>query len=401
VYLDSFTVLVASCAAMVFIGVALFYFWNLDRASSWLLWWSVPFIIGGLGAASYLRPNWENEFATIGFGNAVRIAALCMLWQGARVFEHRRPVLPVLIAAPLIWLGLCLFPPFFANMPARVVVVSLFNASFCGLAAYELWRGRAESLASRQPAITTFLSFAILMLARVGTASILPFPMGALPIDPTWMALFNFTVFVHATFLGFLLIALTKERREAEQRHFALLDPLTGLMNRRAFMSQVERAARRRKIGREPMSLLVLDLDHFKLINDRFGHDVGDRVLIAFAGVAEACVRSTDQLHRMGGEEFCLILQDTPLAESIAVAERIRQAFAGVTVSAGSQKVVATVSIGIATTDHVGFDLEVLHAAADAAMYEAKARGRDCVVVADPAALLCAVPASGGWRRSA
>ena len=400
-YFDSFTVLAASCVAMVFIGVALLYFWTLDRASSWLLWWSAPFIVGGLASAAYFRPEWGSDFAVIGIGNAVRITALGMLWQGARVFERRKPMLLVLVTTPIVWLGLCLFPPFLSSMPARVMGVSIFNGAFCGLAAYELWRGRGEYLTSRRPAMLTFLSFATLMLVRVGTVELLPFPMGALPPDPTWMALFNLAVFLHATFLGFLLIAMTKERREAEQRQFALLDPLTGLMNRRAFMGQVERTARRRKVGREPMALLVLDLDHFKSINDRFGHDIGDRVLVAFAGVAEACVRATDQLHRMGGEEFCVILSDTPLPEAIAVAERIRQAFAAVSVSTGSQSAFGTVSIGIATTDHVGFDLEVLHAAADAAMYEAKARGRDCVVVADPAALRCAVPVPGGWRKSA
>ena len=399
--LDSATLLVASSAAIVFLGCALLYFWNLDRASKWLLWWSVPFIIGGAGVVAYLRSNWGSDFAVIGVGNAVRVAAVCMLWQGARVFERRKPMVWLCILVPLLWIALCLYPPFFSSMAARIVGVSLFNAAFCGLATYELWRGRAERLASRLPAVLTFLSFSVLMLVRAGAVHVLPFPMGVLPLDPTWMGLFNFAVFVHATFLGFLLIAMTKERREAQQRHFALLDPLTGLMNRRAFMSHLERTARRRKVGREPLALLVLDLDHFKLINDRFGHDVGDRVLVAFAGVAEASVRATDQLHRMGGEEFCFILPDTRVPDAVAVAERIRQAFAGVTILAGSQSVAATVSIGIASTDHVGFDLELLHAAADAAMYEAKARGRDRVVVADPAARRSAPPASSGRRRSA
>lgn len=385
--LDSFTVLVSCCVAMVFIGVALFHFWTIDRGSKWLLWWSMPFVIGGVGAASYLRPDWDSDLISIVFGNAIRITALCLFWQGARVFEGRRPMWSALIATPLVWLGLCLVPPFLASMPARVVAISLFNAAFCGLAAHELWRGRAEGLASRRAAIMTFLSFGSLMLARVATVGTLPFPMGALPLDPSWMAFFNFAVFVHATFLGFLLIALTKERREAEQRHFALLDPLTGLMNRRAFMSEAERSVRRPRIGRQPLALLVLDLDNFKSINDRFGHDVGDRILVTFAAVAETCVRPTDQLHRMGGEEFCFILPDTSLADAIAIAETIRQRFAEASVEAGRERAVATVSIGIAGTEHAGFDLELLHAAADTAVYEAKARGRDRVVVADTKAL--------------
>lgn len=385
--LDSFTVLVSSSVAMLFLGCALLYFWNLDRASRWLLWWAIPFLAGGIAIVSYMRPGWEGDFTVIGFGNAARITAVCILWQGARVFERRRPLLLVVLLTPLVWLGLCLIPPFFASMAARVVGVSLFNAAFCALAAYEFWRGRAEPLASRTPAIVVLISFAALMLSRVATVNLLPFPMGALPLDPVWMGIFNLAVFVHASFLGFLMIAMTKERREAEQRSFAMLDPLTGLMNRRAFMSQAERSARRGNSGREPLALLVLDIDHFKSINDRFGHEVGDRVLNGFAAVAEACMRSTDQLYRIGGEEFCFILPDTTLPDAIAVAERVRQNFAGTSVKAASGTARATVSIGISASDHAGFDLEALLAAADAAVYEAKARGRDRVVVADPVAL--------------
>lgn len=390
--LDSFTLLVSFCAAMVFLGFTLLYFWNLDRASKWLLWWSVSFLIGGAAIVSYIRPDWASDFNSIGFGNAARITALCLLWQGTRVFERRKPFVLLILLTPVVWIGLCLIPPFFASMAARVVGVSLFNAAFSALAAYELWRGRAETLASRKPAMVVLLTFTALMLFRVATVNLLPFPMGALPLDPMWMGIFNLAVFVHASFLGFLLIALTKERREAEQRTFASLDPLTGLMNRRAFMSQVERSARRRKFGREPLALLVLDLDHFKSINDRFGHDVGDRVLVAFATVAEACARPTDQLYRMGGEEFCFILPDTTLPDAIAVAERVRKAFAGNSVKTGRGSASATVSIGVAMTEHAGFDLELLLAAADAAVYEAKARGRNRVVVADPIALRPAVP---------
>lgn len=399
--LDSFTLLLASCIAVAFIGLALLHFWSGDRASRWLLWWAVPFILGGVGAMGYLRPNWETDPLTIGLGNGVRIFAFCLFWQGARVFHGRPPQRWAMALIPLAWLGLCLVPSFLASLHTRVMAVSLFNGLLCVLAAWELWRGRAEKLASRRAAVMTFLSFAALMLLRLAAVDVLPFPMGALPPDVNWMGLFNLAVFVHATFLGFLLIALTKERHEAEQRQFALLDPLTGLMNRRAFMGEAERSARRVNIDGGPMALLVLDLDNFKSINDSFGHEVGDRVLVAFAAVAEACVRPTDQLHRMGGEEFCFILPNTSLKEAVAIAERIRRAFAQASVDAYGGRAGATVSIGIAGAEHAGVDLEVLHAAADAAVYEAKARGRDCVVVADPETLRRFVEDSVQQRRIA
>ena len=184
-----------------------------------------------------------------------------------------------------------------------------------------------------------------------------------------------------------MFLAMTLERREAEQRSFALSDPLTGLMNRRAFADFASRMNRRRAGFRSSMALLVLDLDHFKSVNDRYGHEVGDRMLEAFAEVAENNVRPSDQLFRMGGEEFCFALPETPLLEAIAVAERIRKAFEVSVIETPMGPARATVSIGIAATQFA-VEIEVLLAAADAAVYEAKARGRNRVVAAEPNSLL-------------
>jgi diguanylate cyclase (GGDEF)-like protein len=386
--LDAFTLLISTSATLVFIGCALLYFWYRDRRSTWLCWWGVPFVVGGLAALTYVRPNWDSDFFTIAVGNAARIGALAMLWHGAQVFHRKRPTLWVTALIVAVWVGGCLIPEFLQSMAWRVAAVSVANALVCGLAAWELWLGRNEKLPSRAPAIGVLLSFSVLMAARVVGVGFLPFPMGAGPLDPLWLAGFNLAIFVHATFLGLLLIAMTKERLELQQRNIALVDPLTGLMNRRAFMTQVERNARRRATGREATSFLVLDLDHFKSINDRHGHEIGDRVLALFATTSEANVRATDQLYRMGGEEFCFVLPDTEVQDAIIVAERIRREFATSAVETpGGERILATVSIGIATAEFAGFDYEVLLAAADAALYEAKARGRNRVIVTAPAAL--------------
>jgi diguanylate cyclase (GGDEF)-like protein len=385
VQLDSYTLLIASSAAMVFLGCALLYFWNRDRRSRWLLWWSIPFIVGGIAALGYVRPNWQVDYLTIGVGNAARIVAVALLWQGARVFEGRRPQYLVLLLIPAVWLALCLIPSFFYSMPARIIGVSAAHAALSALTIWEFWRGRAERLPSRLPAMACFASFGALMLIRIAGVNVLPFPMGAGPLDPAWLGGFNLLVFGHCFFLGLLLIALTKERLELEQRTFALVDPLTGLMNRRAFMGHVEQNALRRGMAPESTAVLVLDLDHFKSINDQHGHDVGDRVLASFASVAAANMRPTDQLYRLGGEEFCFVLPESDVPVALRVAERVRRAFAAhAYVGADGTAIAATVSIGVANADHAGFDLEVLLAAADAALYEAKSRGRNRIVVADP-----------------
>lgn len=384
--LDSYTILVTTIVTLIFLGCSLLFFWHRDRRSTWLLWWALPFIIGGFAIISYTRPNWSTDFNAIAIGNALRLAALGLLWEGTRVFGGRKPLLWPLAALIGIWIGLCLYPPFLGSMPARIVGVSVINMIIVLASAWELWRGRAEHLPSRFPAIVVFCSFAVFMLLRIPLVGVAPFPYGAGPLDPMWMAGFNLLVFVHAFFLGLLLIALTKERLELQQRNIALVDPLTGLMNRRAFMGHVERNTQRRGLTPESTALLILDLDHFKDVNDQYGHEIGDKVLASFGAVAQSCIRPTDLLYRLGGEEFCCVLPDTDVHAALRVAERIRKAFAGHAYQhTGGHIIPATVSIGIATADQAGFDLEVLLAAADAALYEAKSRGRNRVVVADPA----------------
>jgi diguanylate cyclase (GGDEF)-like protein len=133
--------------------------------------------------------------------------------------------------------------------------------------------------------------------------------------------------------------------------------------------------------------MLVLDLDHFKLVNDRYGHEAGDQILQHFGTISRAATRPGDLLYRMGGEEFCFLLPGTGLGEATAIAERVRENFAESAVTSAGLPVRATVSIGIAAVEHAGFDLELLLAAGDAAVYEAKARGRNQTVVADASAL--------------
>lgn len=385
--LDSYTLLVASCGLLLMLGVAFVFLWLRDRSSTWLLWWGFPIITTGIALTLYLQDSWQESFISIAFGNAARIAATGCLWYGIRLFEGRRPPWGVVSALGVAWVALCLYPPFVESLMARITVVSLAMCVLCGLGARELWIDRADGLRSRLPTIIVFASASLLMLVRALVASFAPFPVGAGALDNFWLAAFSWLTMGHILFAAIFFLAMTMERREAEQRGFAMSDPLTGLLNRRAFGDFAQRLARRRDGRHDDTALLVLDLDHFKQINDRFGHDVGDRLLKAFAEVAENNVRSSDQLFRMGGEEFCFVLPGTSLAEAIEVAERVRRAFEAVAIQAGTDFASATVSIGMAATSTV-VDADVMLAAADAAVYEAKARGRNRVVIAEPAALL-------------
>ena len=124
-----------------------------------------------------------------------------------------------------------------------------------------------------------------------------------------------------------LFVSLSKERLELDQRTKAQTDPLTGALNRRAFMWRGERLLQRHAHEHAPLCLLFLDLDHFKSLNDRFGHSGGDDVLMSFVDLVNACIRPTDFLFRIGGEEFCCLLPYTTTEQAHRVAERMRHQF--------------------------------------------------------------------------
>ena len=155
-------------------------------------------------------------------------------------------------------------------------------------------------------------------------------------------------------------------------------DPLTGLLDRRGFMGEAERRLQLAERRDASLALLYVDLDRFKQINDGFGHAVGDAVLHAFARVALLGVRDDDVVARIGGEEFVILLDDTSLDGAKRVAERIRTEFRGAAVDGLPDDFAVTLSVGIADSAH-GEELAAFMARADAALYEAKAAGRDCV----------------------
>jgi len=157
----------------------------------------------------------------------------------------------------------------------------------------------------------------------------------------------------------------------------ALADPLTGLANRRALDLVWPREVARAERHGAPCCVLAADLDHFKQINDRTGHAMGDRVLGAVAGVLTATVRAEDFVARVGGEEFTILLPQTDLPAAVAVAERLRVAVAAIDLSPGPAG--CTLSIGLACSRLT--PLPALLLAADRALYQAKAHGRDRVEV--------------------
>jgi diguanylate cyclase (GGDEF)-like protein len=177
---------------------------------------------------------------------------------------------------------------------------------------------------------------------------------------------------------------LTQAQKVLEQ--LAVTDPLTGLYNRRYFEERMRETFS--LIGRQKVTvhLLMFDLDHFKLINDRWGHSVGDAVLVHFSEIMRRCVRRHDIIARIGGEEFVIAMLNIPVEQATRAAERIRKEVEGMPYKLGPDSIPVTTSIGLASFGDGWSDepptLDTLMKQADAALYRAKSEGRNRLVIA-------------------
>jgi diguanylate cyclase (GGDEF)-like protein len=379
--IDTFTVLLFGLFIKLVLGVLFVVFWLKNRRTPWFGWWSISLLLGSLTSVLYMWRG-PDSLVSVGVGNAALVLSFACCWQGARAFDRRPPLWSPVLLAPLLWVAVCFIPDFVASISYRVVLSSAFIAPLLAMAAVEFWRGRAERLPSRWPVIVIFAFFALFFAARIPLVGVAPFPFGALPMQAGWLGAFNLAMFVHTILLSVLLVSLSKERLELDQRTKAQTDPLTGALNRRAFMWRGTRLLQRHAHERAPLCLLFLDLDHFKSLNDRFGHSGGDDVLTSFVGLVNACIRPTDFLFRIGGEEFCCLLPYTTTEQAHRVAERIRHQFEMTMTEVVGTVVKATASVGIASTDAFGYELDALMRRADTAVYTAKRAGRNRVVVA-------------------
>lgn len=173
-----------------------------------------------------------------------------------------------------------------------------------------------------------------------------------------------------------------QERHEAELEHMATHDPLTGMLNRRAFQERLRAEIARAERHQRPLSVAILDLDDFKQVNDRFGHDVGDRVLADAAQRLVAVARRDEHIARIGGEEFGWILPECATAGACAAAERARRAISSAPFGEAGR---LTLSAGVCELGEGGRDFDSLYRGADQALYAAKRAGRDRTVVSSSA----------------
>ena len=259
-----------------------------------------------------------------------------------------------------------------AKGPVDLIIVNATARAFDGLRfAAQL---RSDEATRHLPvlAVVDFDERSRLVKAlEIGVNDILP-----KPIDPQGLAARARTQIRRKRYTDYLRDNLD------HSLELAVTDQLTGLHNRRYMAGQLEALVRRATHGGDPVACLLIDIDHFKKINDGYGHDVGDEVLREFAVRVASNVRAIDLPCRYGGEEFVVVMPDTKLEDAERIAERIRLHVAGspFRVKGGSELLTVTISVGVAATLGEGDKPEALLKRADEAVYEAKAHGRNKVV---------------------
>lgn len=378
--IDIPTVILWNGVALSLVGAIFLLYWGWQSRSAGLFWWYLPFLFGLLAAFSVLmRPMpfafWGERGSTL-----LIILAYGGLWQAARVFADRSHVmLPVLVLAAG-WLALSVALGhfgggiYFGNL-ALGALITLFNAG----AAYEFWRGRKQEPLPSRMAVVFILVVNALFQAIIHLFSpFLPAPLGVQEVTAWAVVVYNAEVLFLALSMAMLVIALFRERVAEEYHQLAIHDPLTGLLNRLTFDAHL---ADETSVPTGPYALMVIDIDHFKKINDSFGHHVGDEVIIQAARTIERGLRRSDRLYRFGGEEFVCLLPGVNGDVARMIAERIRKSFSEVITLVPEGEVHATISIGVAASRDGSRAHAAVLADADSALYLAKRGGRNRVEV--------------------
>ncbi|WP_141700671.1 GGDEF domain-containing protein [Methyloceanibacter superfactus] len=254
---------------------------------------------------------------------------------------------------------------------------------------------------SHWPAVAALVATAIAVLLVIPLSTRVPFERPSEAYLSGWFSSVTLVMVIVRITLAFVVLAMAKQRQEMEQRVYALTDTLTGLPNRRALYDKLDALERSHILQATPISVLFFDLDHFKDVNDTFGHETGDRVLKLFAATAGAHLNGSSIIARMGGEEFAAVLPGEGSSTATKTAEAIRAAFAGSAAVINGMTIGATVSAGVASNSCAcdSSDIGALFRQADAALYAAKRTGRNRVEFAGTDGVTL-VPATAAVRTA-
>lgn len=350
--------------------------------------WGCVAMVGG--AVLFSFRNALSPLLTVVLANTLIVGGIVLLHVSVRRFAGLRAGyrcavgLLLAVGAVLLWLTMVV-----DDYRGRLEFVTSVNALLFGLSALLLFRMKKQGFAERFTG-TLFAAEALVTLGRFY------FALTGQSSENYWnhnslihvLYLASFSIALVGLSLGFMLMVTTRVQEKLE--YAASHDDLSGAYTRATFFRMMANEVQRARRQRRPLSLLLIDIDDFKRINDGHGHPVGDAVIKTFATVATSELRAHDLLCRYGGEEFALLLPDTALDEATAVAERIRVRFSeGVFDGMPS----FTVSLGVQSTQGGALEVAEMIEGADRALYIAKKLGKDRVEIAPEVSYM---PDAGG-----
>ncbi|MCA3577421.1 MAG: GGDEF domain-containing protein, partial [Bradyrhizobium sp.] len=303
------------------LGAMLWLFGRQENIPA-LKWWGTAYLLGAASVALWtVGGSTLDRFVLLGL-NAIGFAACGMVWNAARIFHGRKANLPGLVLGPIAWIGAVTT---IEDPAMRLTIGAGIVAVYAALTASELWSERRRAMQRRWIAIVIPVAHGCVLMLPILVGDLLRLN-GQNFVSSFWVSLFSIELVLYAIGTVFVIFMMVSDRAVAVHKTAASIDPLSGMLNRRGFSEACARVIEREATAGRPVTVMIFDLDHFKSINDRFGHPAGDEILKLFSAVVINNLRISDLSGRIGGEEFAALLPCS-LEEGVLVAERVREAF--------------------------------------------------------------------------
>lgn len=381
--LDTPTVAFVTVLVVCLQGGILTALWVIHRDMRGIGYWAIGALMIASGVLGAFLLSGALPSAPLVIANIAIVAGFIVTWWGIDAFFGRRPGYRLGFALLAISAATIIYFVATGNSRDRVLFLIGFFALISGLRLYSTLREVNPGTRFSQIMISLALAaqgiYYLVLATAVFSLPPVDKPLAQVSIYG-WLFLIPMLLSIVVVFGVVLLVNQTIAMRLQES---ARRDVLTEALTRRAMEEVAADELARSRRHSLPLSLLLLDIDHFKLVNDQYGHAAGDAALRQFAAAVRRCLRREDVFGRLGGEEFCALLPNTAVGGAAQLAERIRQSVANLAVEAGGHRLSLKVSIGVASLGDQGGNWDELVNQADRAMYAAKRAGRNRVIVGD------------------
>jgi diguanylate cyclase (GGDEF)-like protein len=345
--------------------------------------WALGFALQAGGALLVGLRSIYPDVALIPLGNTLIVVGhICQFVAVKQFLGEGFRRWPLWLLGTAVFVSTLFFTYANNSFPARTVIITIGSIIAIVATARALFRGASRQLIAARYTALLLLGTALMLALRgaytVASGTLLNTLFAGDLVQFAYVSAY----LILGVLSGLTFVLLVAERLRLELERMATLDSLTGIYNRRTFTDLVERELARAGRAGSSVALIVIDLDHFKMVNDRYGHVAGDAVLRSFVATANAALRKQDLLGRYGGEEFCVVLPGASPPEAVLIAQRLRESVEAHPVHVADRPIRYTISAGVAHSNRAGLDLDSLVRDADEALYRAKNRGRNQVSLA-------------------